>query len=87
MSTIDSFFGEVHDLKEAKALLDDILQHYDIYKRQFNPVDDTKKIPNPTLKRKLGSAVFSPDYQHMRTTEAGILNDRIREYLRFDDSE
>ena len=87
MSAIDSFFGEVHDLKEAKLLLDELLQHYDIYRMQFNQIDATRKIPNPKLQKALGSDIMKPEYQHMRTSEADILNDRIREYLRFDDSE
>ena len=87
MESLDSFLGEIHDLKEAKLLLDDILQHYDIYGRQFNKLDDTLKIPNPTLQKALGSDIDKPEYAHMRTTEAGILNDRIRDYQRFDDSE
>lgn len=87
MDSLDGFLGEIHDLKEAKVLLDDILQHYDIYRRQFNKLDDTSKVPNPKLERALGSDIYKPEYAHMRTTEAGILNDRIRAYTRFDDSE
>lgn len=87
MDSLDGFLGEMYDLKEAKVLLDDILQHYDIYRRQFNKLDDTNKIPDPKLEKALGLDIHKPDYQHMRTTEAGILNDRIRAYIRFDDSE
>lgn len=57
---IDKLIQELKDLKEAKDLLDKMLSHYDIYKKQFKEI---------------------PEYDQER------LNNEIRKYQNFDDSE
>jgi len=49
---LDKFLEEINELKEAKALLDDILRGYSVYEKTFN-FNDTTKFPDPDLESKL----------------------------------
>lgn len=76
---LDKFLEEINELKEAKALLDHILGGYNIYDKTFN-FDDTNKLPDPDLEFKIG-------HEKAREANAEVLNNKIRDYIKFDDSE
>ena len=75
METIDKFLHEINELKKAKRLLDDILFFYNIYENTFDNEriqKDDKQEKNFALKNKV---------------QRDTLNDSIRAYIQFDDSE
>jgi len=82
---LDKFLEEINELKEAKALLDDILRGYSVYEKTFN-FNDTTKFPDPDLESKIGHEK-ARDAKHTWKTDAEVLNNKIRNYIKFDDSE
>lgn len=65
--------------QEAKELLDSIISHYDVYSMEFTFHSD-KDIEK--IKKRM-----SPEILRTFRTDKQILNDRIRDYIDFDDSE
>ena len=82
---LDKFLEEINELKEAKALLDKILRGYDVYNKTFT-FNDTDKFPDPDLESKIGYKK-AQEAKHTWKTEAEVLNNQIRDYIKFDDSE
>lgn len=76
---IDKLMQELQYLKDSKQLLDDILSYYSIYEMEFKfqSEADFKKM----LKR------INPDTHWQIKSDREILNEKIRKYLEFDDSE
>lgn len=65
------------DLDDAKRLLDEILTHYDVYRQQFTAIDTMKFAPRGDL------SIPKSNWK----SESEILNQKIKKYLQFDDSE
>jgi hypothetical protein len=82
---LDKFLEEINELKEAKALLDHILGGYNVYDKTFN-FNDTNKFPDPELESKIGHEK-AREAKYTWKTDAEVLNNRIRNYIKFDDSE
>lgn len=75
MDTLNNFLKEIEELKKAKELLDDILYYYSIYGNSF----DNEQIQKDD---KLEESRARKDRVPSLT-----LNDAIRAYKNFDDSE
>jgi hypothetical protein len=71
--TIEKFLEEIKHLQDAKLLLKVILSYYDIYTGIF----DNEKIEDFEDKCRKNPGLFYKD----------SLNTKIRDYLKFDDSE
>lgn len=84
METLLQFNDESNELFEANRLLDDILMGYDVYTKEFRFSKD--KFPNIKLEKSIGyeKAKLAT---HTWISEEDELNERIRAYKNFDDSE
>lgn len=85
MENLDKFLEEIQHLKDAKKLLEEILTGYDIYTGEFH-FDNTGKLPTEKLINDLGHKK-STELPHLWKTKHEELNDKIRNYIEFDDSE
>ena len=70
---LDSLLGLLQEAVVAKDLLDEILSYYEVYSGQFREIPD-----------------YQADYAYKRSDGSYVensLNKKIRNYIKFDDSE